>query len=190
METTTMAQYDPAVAEAFDVLADIELPNIQEDRFVREFLPMFAAGLQEKVDIGRWLDVAGHAHLPVNVLRGETFLFRVPPLLRDAGMLPGDRAAGQNMYENILTAEKKRAILPALGDAHLRETVINRVKHEPASLEYVKAWNSIFTAYGYPTIALPAEAQAAIDEKPVDVKNDTASTPEDVNDEISGFTEL
>lgn len=183
----TMAQFDPQLAEAFDQLQYPDLPSIQEDRFVREFLPMFANRDGNKVNLHAWLDIAGHPHLPVAVMRGQQMVCMVPPLLRDAGMVAGDRSKGQSIYENIITAEKKRTILPALGEAHLRETIIDRVKHEMASLNYAKAWNQIFKAYGFPEIELPDEAKAVIDETEVKA---AAAAPIDPNDEIDDFREL
>lgn len=185
----TMAQFDPAVSEAFDVLQTPDLPSIQEDRFVREFLPMFANLDGSQVNLNSWLDIAGHPHMPVNVLRGNTFLFRVPPILRDVRMIPGEQSKGQSLYEEILTAEKKRAILPALGEAHMRDNIISRVKHDAASLEYIVAWNSIFKVYGYPEVELPKPIQDALTEAAPEAEA-TPAAADNPNDVISDFREL
>lgn len=185
----TMDQFDPGISEAFASLESMDYPSVQEDRFIREYLPLFVARGNNPVNLIPWLEVAGHPHLAVNVFRGNKFLFRVPPMMRDVSMIPGDRSKGHSLYEEIMTAEQKRSILPRLGDLHLQDAIISRVQHEMASLEYIQAWNSIFRAYGHPEVELPVEAAAVIAEE------ETSSAPDevvdtDVNNEFDGFSEM
>jgi hypothetical protein len=153
----SMAHLDPSIDEAFGALSQVEYPSIQEARFVNEFLPIFV-GEAPAADISKWYAVCGHPYMPVNVFRGDEFIFRVPPMMRQAPKYLTDASRGHTIFEHFSTAEKKRAILPVLGEAHLHDFVLSRIEQDPVGVDIARAWNSIFAAYGKPLIPLPDES--------------------------------
>lgn len=185
----SMKDFDPSIARAFEELRVFEYPQIQEDRFAREFLPLFAEpSADANTAMIKWLDISGNVFMPVNVFRGKDFIFRVPPLMQQTPFRENNGGPKHSLFEEINTAEKKRMVLPALGEAHMRDYVYSRVDHDlEASVEIARAWNSIFEAYGYEPIPLPGDESTPNADA---VETDTAQqvSPGDV--EISGYREL
>lgn len=141
--------------EQMDFLNEItknDAAKIPESIFVEHLLPVLAnrSGNQS---LERWQRIAGHVMRPIDVFdpkTGET-LFRVPPVLRSINEEftgYGSRSA----FEIVRTAEQKRRVMPAMGDAHIRTNLVDRVKHTKASFDNVVLWNNILLRYGYEPI--------------------------------------
>ena len=169
--------------EGMDFLDQLTQDNeakVPEPIFVEHILPILAnrSGNQSLV---RWQQVAGHVMRPILVIdpqNGEP-LFRVPAILRSINEEftgYGSRSA----FEIVRTAEQKRKVMPAMGDAHLRANLVDRVRHIPASAKDVVAWNEILKRYGYEPI-LKIKTSAETNEEPEDTSG---------NIEVEGFDDF
>lgn len=150
---------DSGLSRAMDELLKVEIPQLDEHKFVRDFLPLFCNEGKE-FPIEYWLLVAGNAHTPVDIVRGKEVLFRVPPLLLDVTMknIPGGSRVSINQI--IHDAQLKYNYVPAMGDAHIQHYLIDRIAKNTPTRDAVDAWNKIFERYGKPLIVLPGEEPA------------------------------
>lgn len=143
-------------------LVELSQPHpraIEESAFVKEFLPLLAS--KEPVDLRPYIDMAGGPFNPVDVYRGEEWLYRVPALADDRDeMFAG--LQGVNVQRAVNEAFAQSQAMPALGDAVILHELKDRMKFNPISLNTVVVLNQIFERYGYPKIELPAEVQGAV----------------------------
>lgn len=140
--------------KALTSLVDRPLPRIQEHDFVTYFLAGFAGEL-DKVDIGQWLVVAGSPQNEVEVVSGDTVLFKVPSLVGNVSLKP---VAGQAhlMGEIISRVQKLNQIHPTEGQRYMDEMLKDRVVNEHNNFEVIRRWNEIFARYNKPLITLPS----------------------------------
>lgn len=162
-----------------DQLTQESAAQIPEPIFVEHILPVLA-NREGNQSLAKWQQVAGHAMRAIEVTDAKTneVLFRVPPLLRSINEEFTGKGA-RSAFEIIRTAEQKRRVMPAMGDAHLRANLTNRVRHIPAPVKDVVAWNEILKRYGYDPI----------------LKRDVAPVPEENNSDpttmdIDGFDDF
>lgn len=155
--------------------------RLPEPVFVEHLLPVLA-NREGNQGLEKWQQIAGTAMRPIDVYDPKTneVLFRVPPLLRSIN----EEFTGQgrhSAFEIIRVAELKRKTIPAMGDAHIRANLVERVKHIPAVAENVVTWNNILKRYGYPPIL-------KMDTSEEDVKSQSASQSDNI--EFDGFDDL
>lgn len=162
----TLREMNSNLANAMDELRKVEVPRIQENDFLTNWLPLFSDLTdteKETLDdettrrpMMLWAqNVAKNPLSPVDVFNGETFLFRVPPLFRDVTFDYRDRHPSYDIAHEITVAEKKRTILPALGEAHFQDRVAAVILPKFVLDETgAQMWNEIFSRYGMPPIDL------------------------------------
>lgn len=181
MTEISMHEIDNEDKKAFTSLLEAPTRKVSERDFIRFFLPLFTnKKTEENVDIGKWLDVAGHANQAVDVVGpdGKT-LFTVPPLLQDIEFksLPGGRE--HSLYEVVNLAREKAKIHPRYGIAHLEQGLANRIDKANLKLDTINQFNSIFERYGVEKIELPKEV----------TKNETVDKQQQDN-QITGFEDF
>ena len=150
--------------EFFEQLTRNDAARVPEPIFVEHLLPVLT-NRETRQDLTIWKEVAGNVMRPLDIIDPQSgeVLFRVPPILRQ--IHHDFRGKGRNsVFEIIRTAEQKRLVLPALGTAHLRQHLVDRIGYVPAEAEDVIAWNEILKRYGYPPL-LKTETQALEDSK-------------------------
>lgn len=141
-------------------LSKLPNPRIQESEFIRDFLPMFAADpkrVDGPINVNVWLNVADSPYASVDVFNGLEYLYTVPPLLNaDDTMLEN---IGQNgsVYATLTSASLKFAVMPKLGEAHLKQWMTDRLRSAHMPVDAAHAWNIIFKRYNLPLIELPDE---------------------------------
>lgn len=147
----------PQVEEAFRVLneaAEIDIPKMSESMFVEHILPMLSAPMGTKVDLTRWLDVAGTPlrGFAVHSDQDGSFLFRVPPLMRT---LPTVFQQEVNYSEIVFQAQAKARVVPEMGDRYIASE-LQKVKTGATLLdiETAQRWNAIRQRYQLPLIPL------------------------------------
>lgn len=173
----TLREMNINLANAMDELRRVEIPRIQEEDFLNNWLPLFSNltdSEKETLDdettrrpMMLWAqNVAKNPLSPVDVFSGDIFLFRVPPLFRDITFDFRDRHPTYDIAHELTIAEKKRTILPALGEAHFQDRV-SAVIFPKFVLDETGAqmWNEIFSRYGMPTIELTPKAAPVQKEK-------------------------
>jgi hypothetical protein len=126
--------------------------KIPEPLFVEHLLPILA-NRDGRQSLVRWQQVAGSVMRPLDVYdpRDSKVLFRVPAILRQLNDTVIN-LSGRSTYEIIATVEKKRQIIPAIGDRYLQAHLTNRIEGLPANVKDVLAWNAILVRYGYPPL--------------------------------------
>lgn len=135
-----------------DQLAEIsknDVARLPESLFINKLLPILT-NTEGHQDITVWHDIAGTTLRAIDVYHDNTkeVLFRVPPLARQVD----PKATGRGMhsaYQVISTAKQKHEVLPALGDQHIKSTLVSALKRTPVHVEDAKQWNAILERYGY-----------------------------------------
>lgn len=167
----------PAQNAAFDVLlkaTQTEIPRIEEAVFVRNYLPILASK-EQGVDLTPWLEVCGHFYRPVDVVKNDVVLFRVPALLRQSPVNP-PRSAKDSVDERIKTSRLKALVHPRLGKTYFAQEMGKLVGRTPPDLETANAWNEILKRYGYETLPLQSSGGS--------------SAPTNDNSDIEGYDDL
>jgi len=150
---------DSSTLDMLGQLTDFRPPAIQEAVFKQLFLPLFLDS-DGKRDMDAWIAAAGSPFNPVNVYRGQEFLFQVPPFLSPSDKyLDGMKDVA--ISEQLAVTEKKFESFPKFGEIHFREWFIDRVRGKHYDIELTRRWNKIFEFYGLPVIPLPAELSPA-----------------------------
>lgn len=142
-------------------------PTIQENLFVSTFLMMFAIG-GTAMNNDAWQDIAGTLTNPVDVLRGNEYLFTVPPLM----LSPHTRITKRrNIYPqeamNMRTTETG-ALLNASEQGNGSLLAVDQMAKtvfvdETRKQEYLLRWVEIFKRYGIDYKAI--RKQRALDEE-------------------------
>lgn len=166
--------------EFFGQITDNDAAKIPEPVFIEHILPMLA-NRSGKQSLEKWQQIAGTVMRPIDVYDAKTnaHLFRVPPILRSINEEftgHGSRSA----FEVVQTAEQKRRVMPAMGDAHIRVNLTDRVRHIPAEANQVVHWNEILKRYGYPPILKMETSENEVE--------DAANKPNEP--EIDGFDDF
>lgn len=169
----SLRQFNPLLADAMDELRRIPAPRIQENIFLKRWLPLFSDLTPEEKDhiddprrrrpMMHWVqNVSLKSTNAVDVYDGDTFLYQVPPLHRDIVFDFRKQNPAYDLSGEVAIAGKKAAILPALGDEHLRERV-TKVVLPPFVLDETaaRAWNIIFARYSLPLILLTDDLKTA-----------------------------
>lgn len=167
--------------EFLNQLTKDDAAKLPEPIFVEHLLPVLA-NREGNQGLQRWQEIAGHVMRPIDVVdpkNGEV-LFRVPPILRSINEEFTGRGAS-SAFEIVRVAEQKRKVIPAMGDAHIRANLVERVRHIPAHADSVIRWNEILKRYGYPPIL-------KMDTSENDVKEDGESVSSDI--EIDGYDDF
>lgn len=188
----SLREFNPQLAQAMDELRRPAHPKLQENVFIKRWLPLFTDLTQEEKEkiqdvnsrrpMMLWVqEVAIKSTNPVDIFDGEEYLYTVPPLHKDIVLPLADRNPNYDLTAEITTAARKAAILPGLGEEHLRERVTKQIL--PAFVldeTAAKAWNVIFERYGLPLLPV-AEALA---------QAEAVKPSEDIEADDGDFTEL
>lgn len=121
-EIQSIRQMNVNLANAMDELRKVEVPRIQEEDFLANWLPLFSDLTDEEKEtlddettrrpMMVWAqNVAKNPLSPVDVFSGDTFLYRVPPLFRDIKFDFRDRNPGYDIAHEITVAEKKLSLI-------------------------------------------------------------------------------
>lgn len=146
------------VISAFRILAEadrVEVPKMPENMFKEHILPMLMAPEGVKVDVTRWLDVAGTPLRAIDVVdpvSGAT-LFRVPPLMRS---LPTVYQQEVNYSNIIVETQAREQIHSSQADMYLRRELAKAKSQAPKiDLETAALWNLIRQRYDLPLLPIP-----------------------------------
>jgi hypothetical protein len=147
----------PEITQAFEVLAKLgenDVPRIPESLFVQHLLPMLAAPPGTKIDLTRWLDVAGTPLRAIDIANDATgeILFRVPPLMRS---LPTVFQQEVNYGNIIVETQARYHVHPNQADNYLQHQLA-KVKTGATliDMETAKQWNDIRARYNLPPLPL------------------------------------
>ena len=126
------------------------ITRIQEADFVQKFLPILASKA-ENVDLRPWLEVCKHFQLPVDVYRGNEFLFRVPALNKTIFTNAKRARVEDSINEISNTAALKGKQHARLGDGYLIAALTSQLQvlKDKEDITQVQEWNAILTRYGY-----------------------------------------
>lgn len=145
----------PAVTEAFRILAQadqVEVPKMPEQMFIEHLLPLLSAPAGQRVELDRWLDVAGTPLRPIDVVDNVTgeVLFRVPALMRT---LPTVMQEEIRYAEIISEAQAHEKVMPIQAEHYLAQQ-LGRVRTGATLLdvETAQQWNSIRKRYSLPLL--------------------------------------
>ena len=154
------ADNSPEVTEAFRMLAQadaIEVPRMPEQMFVEHILPMLSAPAGSKVDLTRWLDVAGTPLRAIDVVdntSGEP-LFRLPPLMRS---LPTVFQEEMKYAEIVSETQAREHIHATVAERYLGEHLRNvRTGATLLDVETASTWNNIRARYGLPLLEIKGQ---------------------------------
>lgn len=151
-------------------LADSDVPRVPEAIFVRHVLPILTDRSGE-VDVSVWLDLAGAATRPMDVVNpANEVLFRVPALM---SRIPTRKhnTARESISTVVNEAQLKEKVHPKMGEIALEAGLKRHQTPRRADMETAKQWNAILVRYGYPPIAEVGEVS------PSDLKAPEASKP-------------
>lgn len=138
-----------------DALAELmknDVPKLPESLFVSKLLPILT-NTEGHQDITVWHEIAGTTLRPIDVVddRTKEVLFRVPAMARQIEAKVTGR--GKHSAFHVLTvAKQKHEVLPALGDQHIRSTLVQAVTESPPEMDQVRQWNDILVRYGHPPV--------------------------------------
>lgn len=165
-------------------IASNDVPKVPEAIFVQHILPVMT-DRSGKVNLSRWVDVAGHAQRPIDVVDARgVVLFRVPALLQS---YPTRSINGvqDSFLEHVQMSKKKIDIHPLMGSNYLTEGLLKRVIDLGPNHEVAQTWSDILARYGYSMPGLPTPTA------PVTQRADASETPNeptplfgDVDEEI------
>lgn len=161
------------VTEAFRQLADIdsvEVPKMPEAMFLEHILPMLSAPAGSKVDLTKWLDVAGTPIRPIDVVNNATgeVLFRVPALMRS---MPTVFQEEIRYAEIVSETQARENIHVNVANQYLDKQLRNvRTGATLLDMETATAWNNIRARYGLPLLTVVGK-----DGAPIRVTGDTSA---------------
>lgn len=164
----------PEILEAFRVLADADqtdVPKMGEAMFVQHILPMLSAPAGTRVELTRWLEVAGTPLRALDVVDEATgeVLFRVPPLMRT---LPTVFQAELRYYDIVQGAKDRERVHQAMGDHYLANELSKvRTGATLLDVETAKTWNNIRKRYGLPLLTIVDENGKTIEASTTVVAN-------------------
>lgn len=140
-----------AALDELERLINESVPRLNEDVFLRQYLPLFASQ-ETDVDLSSWLDVCGNAYMPVDIVRDGEVVYRIPPLVKQMPIEAGRRRGEDSIFEVLETAAKKSMINPHLGQAYLDNELDRRIVRLSITPDEVQFWNDLFTRNGYPPL--------------------------------------
>ena len=147
------------LSRALDEVCNFRPRRLQEAIFVKDFLPILAGG--PGANLNSWIDVAGGPFNPVNVHRGEEFLFQVPALADNRDEM-FEQLKGISVQRTVTAAFQEAQSLPALGDAKIINELVSRQGSNTFSYNTLAALNDIFKRYNYPVFQLPHVANDGV----------------------------
>jgi hypothetical protein len=144
------------LTEAFKILAQadtVEVPKVPEQLFIEHLLPMLSAPAGTKVDLTKWLDVAGTPIRPIDVVDNFTgeALFRLPALMRT---LPTAFQEEMRYAEIVMDAQARETSQHAIVAERYLGQQLGRARTGATLLdvETAKTWNNIRVRYGLPLL--------------------------------------
>lgn len=160
-----VAQQITNIEEQLTAAAYEDAARLPEDVFGRYFIPLFAGDdpLPYKVSLKDWILIARTPFSSVNIMRGNTVLFSVPPVLDRETITPiVDR--GHSVADLVKDAQLHMNLSPRAGElrlqAHLANLpVVGDIKGNMH--KHLKTWNKIFEHYGRPPLTQDAKSGAA-----------------------------
>lgn len=157
----------PEETEAMDSLikaAKEDVPNVPEDIFKEHILPQLTRR-DGNVDLTFWLEIAGNAYRPLNVVSdsGE-FLFQVPSLIRQYDPFT-NLSPRESVPERLEVARLKTQVHPQLGEVYYDQEFGKLAQVPPPTPKDVSAWDAILVRYGYPPLTTSPEEIVQVQEK-------------------------
>lgn len=176
-------------------------PQIQESLFTSTFLMMFAIGGKKVMNVYAWQAVAGTLSNPVDVFRGDEYLFTVPPLV----LPPKTRITKRRHVHPINAMNIQTTAVGQLMAANEtsptasmltvnRITKLDLVEHSLRD-QYLTQWDAIFKRYDidYKTLREEyvlnelnekrvREGKAPLSELPVKLYHDVSSSSKEEED--------
>ena len=143
-------------------LTDSDVPKLPEHLFRQHLLPVLT-NTSGNVDLRIWLDIAGAANRPIDVVDGAgKVLFRVPALIR---YIPTrlNGSPRDSLSQLLATAKLQSERHPALGNAYLKSALETKDPRVGPDLESAKQWSAILVRYGYPPLPIPG-LEPAVDD--------------------------
>ena len=135
-------------------------PTLEESIFVKKYLPLLAANTSEvKAPVGLWLEVAGTAFQPVDIVKGKEILFTVPALLDSNSVKIQDQKDRRALTipGMIAEAEMRTATVPQMGINFLNHHLSKLFEGRELHSEHLLAWQAIFKRYNIKPFELPTE---------------------------------
>lgn len=125
---------------------------LPEDVFGRYFLPFFAGDdpLPFKVSLKDWILIARNPFGEVNIVRGNTVLFTIPPVL-DREVIETITERGKNIADIVKDAQLHTNLSPRLGAAKLKQGLegLRVIGDIPTHMrKHIDVWNKVFVHYG------------------------------------------
>jgi hypothetical protein len=169
--------------QQIQALTESDIPKVPEAIFVQHVLPV-VTNHTGPVDFSTWIDVAGNAQRPIDIVDSEgKVLFRAPPLLRPYPTRAG--LTGKDSFAQLLdTAKKKSEVHPLLGTNFLNQGLQARVIELGLDEESVAAWNRILVHYGYLPVGGIAPAPAGPTSASPAASGDQSIFADDEDDEL------
>lgn len=143
------------ITEAFRVLSQadkVEVPRMPERMFIEHLLPLLSTPAGQRVELDRWLDVAGTPLRPIDIVDNVTgeVLFRLPPLMRT---LPTVFQEEMRYSEIITETQAHERVMPIRGEAYLQQQLARvRTGATLVDVDTANQWNSIRQRYGLPLL--------------------------------------
>lgn len=168
----------PEQLKALDQIAEMEtIGEVDINIFRERYLPILA-GKVEGANPAVWLEVAKSPTAPVNVMENGKVAFKVPPLIREANIVPNTDSRN-SMIEIVATTALKGEMHPRLGISYFREKSSEKIRMSDIDMEMLGQWNAILKRFGYETVG----SHVADSVKAEAPKEETTPT-------ISGYDEL
>lgn len=125
---------------------------LPEDVFGRYFLPFFAGDdpLPFKVGLKDWILIARNPFGEVNIVRGNSVLFTIPPVL-DREVIDTITERGRNVADMVKDAQLHTNLSPRLGAAKLKQGLdsLKVIGDIPEHMrKHIDVWNKVFIHYG------------------------------------------
>lgn len=169
----TLLPNEPEVVTALDTIVAMkehDVARVSEGVFKQHILPILTS-TNTDVDLTFWLNIAGTAYRPIDVVNaaGEP-LFRVPALLRQYDPHVQLRHE-DSVQERTAMAKLKSQVHPQLGETFYDQSLERLADVPPPRQDDIDAWKAILARYrviesDHPTTT----ADASVEERQSDVQ--------------------
>lgn len=169
---------DPLARQLLQWNKDVheDVPKVPEHIFRNDILPVLT-DRSGHADIGIWLDIAGTAMRPLDVIAPNgDLLFRTPPLY------PQTPVRVSEGYQTSVSAVGAEAELrheqhPAIGRTFLNGALERLDPGLPDHLKQRREWSAILVRYGYPPLVNEDGTEVVV---PTTATNDVPTTAQTV----------
>jgi hypothetical protein len=120
--------------------------RIDESTFKRLFLPLLLS--EQEVDLRPWAAIAGHVGRCVDVYRGDTLLYTVPPLISHEGLTSFNYGTHQSLQRRIQEAKLKIDVMPIREKEITIEALQDLMPEAHYNPQHLTMWNNVLIANG------------------------------------------